>query len=145
MASQGEQPAISQVQSHKEPRDPNLDVNLPYRSLNPNANLDEYTTERSSGEIPAHHQPGKPEYKLVTFLPDDPENPKNWSKGRKWYCTLVVALTCFAVAFASSVITADISGVMREFNKSQELVFASISIFVVGFGVGAYLPFDQVS
>lgn len=141
MSSQGEQPDISQVQSHKEPRDPNLDVNLPYRSLNPDANLEEYTTEKSSGEIPTNYQPGKPEYKLVTFLPDDPENPKNWSKGMKWYCTMVVALTCFVVAFSSSVITADIIGVQEEFNKSQELVFGTISIFVVGFGVGTYLLF----
>jgi hypothetical protein len=49
---------------------------------------------------------------------------------------MVVAVTCFVVAFASSVITADIAGVEREFKISEELALASISLFVVGFGLG---------
>lgn len=52
---------------------------------------------------------------------------------------MVVATTCFVVAFSSSVITADIAGVGREFNISEELALASISLFVVGFGVGTFL------
>jgi hypothetical protein len=51
---------------------------------------------------------------------------------------MVVAVTCFVVAFASSVITADIAGVEREFNISEELALASISLFVVGFGLGMF-------
>jgi len=124
-------------QSQKETRDPNLDVNLPYRTLSNAADFSEYIKERESGEIGAHPgSDGKPEYKLVTFLPGDPENPKNWSKAFKWYCTMVVAVTCFVVAFASSVVTADIPGVMKEFGRSEEIVLISISIFVVGFGLG---------
>ncbi|KAK7227378.1 hypothetical protein V2G26_015381 [Clonostachys chloroleuca] len=86
------------------------------------------------------------EYQLVTFHPDDPENPKNWSKAYKWYITMVVALTCFVVAFASSVITADVAGVAKEFGASEELTLASISLFVVGFGVGpmVFAPLSEV-
>lgn len=87
-----------------------------------------------------------PRHKLVTFAPHDPENPMNWSKAYKWYCTSVVALTCFVVAFASSVITADIEGVMEEFNVSEEVALVSISLFVVGFGVGpmVFAPLSEV-
>nr|CAD32176.1 multidrug resistant protein [Hapsidospora chrysogena] len=87
-----------------------------------------------------------PRHKLVTFAPDDPENPKNWSKAYKWYCTLVVSLTCFVVAFASSVISADIDGVMEEFNVSETAALVSISVFVVGFGVGpmVFAPLSEV-
>ncbi len=124
-------------QDQKEARDLNLDVNLPYRTLSNAADFSEYTKERESGEIATHPgSDGKPQYKLVTFLPDDPENPKNWSKAFKWYCTMVVAVTCFVVAFASSVVTADIPGVMKEFGRSEEIALISISIFVVGFGLG---------
>ncbi|KAH8590843.1 major facilitator superfamily domain-containing protein [Bisporella sp. PMI_857] len=133
--------------SHKAARDPNLDVNLPYRTLTANANLAEYTTTAPSGEIPGPIAgDGKREYKLVTFTPNDPENPKNWSKAYKWYCTMVVAVTCFVVAFASSVITADIAGVEREFNVSEEIGLVSISIFVVGFGLGpmVFAPLSEV-
>jgi hypothetical protein len=76
------------------------------------------------------------DYKLVEFADGDPENPKNWSKTYKWYITMVVAVTCFVVAFNSSVITSDIPGVSESFNVSHEAALVPISVFVVGFGVG---------
>jgi len=128
-------------------RDPNLDPELPYRTFSNSANLDEYTTEKASGEIRGPLEAdGKHNYKLVTFTPNDPDNPKNWSKGFKWYCTMVVAATCFVVAFCSSVITADIAGVEREFDVSEEVALVSISIFVVGFGLGpmVFAPMSEI-
>lgn len=124
--------------SHKETnRDPKLDVELPYRTFSANANLDEFSVEKPAGEIEGRLEPdGKHHYKLVTFFPNDPENPKNWSKAYKWYCTMVVAATCFVVAFCSSVITADLIGVSKEFDVSDEVALLSITLFVVGFGVG---------
>jgi hypothetical protein len=131
-------------ESQKEGRDPNLDVNLPYRTLTADANMSEYTAETPIGEIDGRLEPnGKANYKLVTFTPNDPENPKNWSKAYKWYCTMVVAITCFVVAFCSSVITAGIIGVEEEFDRSEEVALISISIFVVGFGIGT-LVFESI-
>ncbi|KAJ2894667.1 putative polyamine transporter 2 protein [Zalerion maritima] len=137
----------SMAGSVKEAKDSNLDVNLPYRTLTSNANLAEYQKETAEGEIEGPlESDGEHHYKLVTFLPNDKENPKNWSKAYKWYCTMVVALTCFVVAFASSVITADISGVAEEFDVSEEVALVSISLFVVGFGVGpmVFAPLSEV-
>lgn len=141
----------------KEAFDPNLDTNLPYRTLSANARLDEYRLEVPSGSIPGPLKPdtmtkgtsphgGDTRYKLVTFRPEDPENPKNWSKAYKWYCTMVVAMTCFVVAFASAVITADIVGVSKEFHVSMELALVSVSVFVVGFGVGPmiFAPLSEI-
>ncbi|KIH93647.1 MFS multidrug transporter [Sporothrix brasiliensis 5110] len=149
-------------------RDPALDITLPYRTLSAGANFAEYQTEVPGGEIPGPveppaiarvatiasrrrtSQPQPPEherrYRLVTFEPNDPGNPKNWSKAMKWYCTMVVAFTCFVVAFASSVITADIAGVQASFGASEEVVLLSISLFVVGFGVGplVFAPLSEV-
>lgn len=118
-------------------RDPDLDLNLPYRTLSPRANMAEFTQEHESGVIhtTAPDDP-KTEYKLVTFTKGDPANPKNWSKGYKWYCTMVVAITCFVVAFASAVITADISAPGDEFGVSEEVSLLAITVFVVGFGIG---------
>ncbi|KAI0135737.1 MFS general substrate transporter [Daldinia grandis] len=128
-------------------RDPNLDVNLPYRTLSGDANLTEYITETPSGQIPGPVEPnGERRYKLVTFVPNDPENPKNWSKAYKWYCTMVVAITCFVVAFSSSVVTPDIAGVAEEFGVSDEVALLSITLFVVGFGVGPmiFAPLSEI-
>ncbi|KAF7549607.1 hypothetical protein G7Z17_g6269 [Cylindrodendrum hubeiense] len=147
---------LSRVVSHKEPRDPELDIELPYRTLSATANLDEYRVEVPSGSIPGPVEPeavarksgqlGERRYKLVTFTPNDPENPKNWSKAYKWWCTMVVAVTCFVVAFASSVITADIPGVEEDLGVSEELALVSISIFVVGFGIGPmiFAPLSEI-
>jgi hypothetical protein len=49
---------------------------------------------------------------------------------------MVVAATCFVVAFSSSIVTPDIAGVAEEFNVSQEVALLSITLFVVGFGIG---------
>ncbi|KAI1145737.1 major facilitator superfamily domain-containing protein [Nemania diffusa] len=123
------------------------DINLPNRTLTNAANLDEYIVETRDGQIPGPLEPdGQHRYRLVTFHPHDPENPKNWSKAYKWYITMVVATTCFVVAFASSVITPDIAGVADEFHTSQEVALLSITLFVVGFGVGplVFAPLSEV-
>ncbi|KAK7403159.1 Synaptic vesicle transporter SVOP [Neonectria punicea] len=149
---------LSRQVSHKEARDPALDIELPYRTLSATANLDEYLVEVPSGSIPGPVEPEavarksgqydgtERRYKLVTFTPNDPENPKNWSKAYKWWCTMVVAITCFVVAFASSVITADIAGVVKDLDVSEEVALVSISVFVVGFGVGPmiFAPLSEI-
>ena len=84
------------------------------------------------------HGETKQDYKLVTFAPGDPEDPKNWSKARKWYITMVVAVTCFVVAFCSSVISSDVPGVQETFGVSTTVALLPISVFVVGFGIGEF-------
>jgi hypothetical protein len=115
-------------------------IDLPVRELSDDADLREYITETRTGEIikpVKSNVTGRIEdWKLVTFTIDDPENPKNWSKAYKWYCTMVVAFTCFVVAFASSVITADLTGPMETFGVSREVSFVVVTVFVIGFGVG---------
>ncbi|KAI9369849.1 major facilitator superfamily domain-containing protein [Aspergillus egyptiacus] len=124
-------------------------TNLPFRTLSENANVEEYVNETAAGEIvkPIRSADGKTEdWKLVTFTIDDPENPKNWPKWKKWYVTMVVSFTCFVVAFASSVITADVEGPAEEFGVSREVSLVVVTVFVVGFGVGpmAFAPMSEM-
>lgn len=118
-------------------------TDLPSRILRENATLEEYTRETPEGRITKpvrSHATGKIEdYELVTFKLDDPENPKNWSKARKWYITMVVAVTCFVVAFDSSVITAGINQVAEEFAVGEVVALLTITVFVIGFGIGGFL------
>jgi len=116
-------------------------VNLPYRTFSSHAAVEEeYIDEHPGGQVLREvqsHRTGKTErYELVTWTINDPENPKNWSVAYKWYCTMVVALTCFVVAFNSAVITADIQGPARTFHVSEEVSLLPITVFVIGFGVG---------
>lgn len=122
----------------------------------PAGTLNDTTNPPSSSSSDHHHAAaGRPDssndtvgpcHKIVQFEPNDPGNPMNWSKAYKWYCTMVVAMTCFVVALASSVITADIVGVTEEFNISEEAALLSVSLFVVGFGVGpmVFAPLSEV-
>jgi hypothetical protein len=99
--------------------------------------LEEFSKETAGGEMDGPVEPdGKHRYKLVTFTPNDPANPKNWSKAYKWYCTMVVAITCFVVAFNSAVITAGIVGPEKEFHISEEVSLLAVTFFVIGFGIG---------
>lgn len=124
-------------------------VNLPLRTLSNDANLDEYTQETLSGAL--SRDVVSPtgtisRYELVTFTLDDAANPKNWSKAKKWWCTMCVAITCFAVAFNSAVVTADLGGVSAEFGVSEEVSLLTITLFVVGFGIGpmAFAPLSEI-
>ncbi|KAF2455437.1 major facilitator superfamily domain-containing protein [Lineolata rhizophorae] len=125
-------------------------VNLPSRTLSNGAALEEYTEETAAGEIIREiksRETGRIErYELVTWKLHDPENPKNWSKAYKWYCTMVVAATCFVVAFNSAVVTADIEDVAETFHVSEEVALLSITLFVVGFGIGPmiFAPLSEV-
>lgn len=115
-------------------------VNLPLRTLSNIADLGEYVGETAGGQILREVKSNKTgrieRWELVTWDIDDPENPKNWSKAYRWWCTMMVAFTCFVVAFNSSVITADLGGPTKEFNVSNEVALLSITLFVVGFGIG---------
>ena len=115
------------------------DLLLPVRTLSRDANLDEYRLETQTGTIirpVLSAEGGLEKYQLVTFTIDDPENPKNWSKAYKWYCTAMIATVCFVVAFCSSVVTADILGVSEQFHVSEEVSLLTVTLFVVGFGIG---------
>ncbi|KAL2408158.1 MFS-rype transporter paaT [Exophiala dermatitidis] len=125
-------------------------LDLPYEILSDNADMAEYTEETAEGIIPKRtisRVSGKlEEHELVTFKINDPENPKNWSKPYKWWCTMVVAFTCFVVAFNSAVITADLEGVSATFHVSNEVSLLTITMFVIGFGVGplAFAPASEL-
>lgn len=115
-------------------------TDLPFGQVTEDADIEEFATETRTGSIirrAQSHATGRVEdWKLVTFQIDDPENPKNWSKAKKWYCTLVIAWTCFTVAFASAVVTAGLEGPSKDFHVSEEVSLLTITAFVVGFGVG---------
>ncbi|PBK67153.1 MFS general substrate transporter [Armillaria solidipes] len=73
---------------------------------------------------------------LVTWLENDPEDPRNWSPVWRWYLTLVSALAVISVAFASAVITGDFEGIEEEFQVGEVVTALSVSLMVCGFGLG---------
>ncbi|KAH9832884.1 MFS general substrate transporter [Rhodofomes roseus] len=84
--------------------------------------------------------------KLVTWLPDDPEDPRNWSNLYRWYLTGVCAMSVVAVAFASAVVTGDFTDIQDEFQVGEVVVALSVSLMVCGFGIGplAWSPLSEL-
>ncbi|KAF8905690.1 major facilitator superfamily domain-containing protein [Mucidula mucida] len=73
---------------------------------------------------------------LVTWLENDPEDPRNWSASWRWYITSVVALAVISVAFASAVITGDFEGIREDLHVGEVVTALSVSLMVCGFGLG---------
>lgn len=75
--------------------------------------------------------------RLVEFVPNDKQNPKNISTTKKWLYTVILGMICFSVALGSAIVTGDIEGPMKTFGVSETvMILASVTMFVLGFGVG---------
>ncbi|CAP93898.1 hypothetical protein E8E15_007726 [Penicillium rubens] len=75
----------------------------------------------------------------VTWIPDDPRNPMNFSEVKKWTFTMIVAIATLAVSLVSSAYTGGIQEIMMQFNIGQELATLGVSLFVLGFAIGPLL------
>lgn len=77
----------------------------------------------------------------VTWIPDDPRNPMNFSEFKKWFFTMLVAIATLAVALVSSAYTGGVEEIMAQFSIGEELATLGVSLFVLGFAVS--LPDEQ--
>lgn len=73
---------------------------------------------------------------IVEFRKDDPSNPLNWSRERKWLITTIVTLSVFAITFTSSAYAESSDEIIGQFQISTELFIVGVSLFVLGFAIG---------
>ncbi|GHJ86014.1 hypothetical protein NliqN6_2416 [Naganishia liquefaciens] len=78
-------------------------------------------------------------FTLVEFTPGTGEDPKEWGKGKKWFVTLGMSALCLAVALGSAMPTGNLPAQAETLEVSREAIYLSITLFVVGFGVGPLL------
>ena len=78
---------------------------------------------------PKSHNDGPPnDPNLVTFDgPDDPKNPQNFSKGKKWMITLLLSLMTLTITFSSSVFSTAILVVSKEYHVGPEVGTLGVS------------------
>ncbi|KAH9952005.1 MFS general substrate transporter [Amylocystis lapponica] len=155
---------LARASSH----DPNrADISFPFETTDMSRGgfTDEYRTATRTGFVPANlalrpipsHLSAVPsalrdpekaklgDVKLVTWLENDPEDPRNWKNSYRWYITAVVAMDVVAVAFASAVVTGDFDGMEEYFGVGEVVIALSVSLMVAGFGVGplAWSPLSE--
>ncbi|EXJ96236.1 hypothetical protein A1O1_01362 [Capronia coronata CBS 617.96] len=100
------------------------------------AQLDPEKDAESQRSVPATAmRTSRPD--LVEFDgPDDPDNPQNWSKKRKWAITAAMGGMAFVVTFASSIHSVAIKPVAHEYHISQVVSILGVSLFLLGFVFG---------
>lgn len=76
---------------------------------------------------------------VVEFQNNDPSNPMNWSWFRKWYITTIATLSVFVVTFTSSAYSVSANEIFQNFDISNLVFIAGLSVFVLGFAIGPAL------
>ncbi|OCH91714.1 MFS polyamine transporter [Obba rivulosa] len=82
--------------------------------------------------------PEEPDVYIVDWDgPNDPQNPKNWSKKKKWGATLIVSAFTFISPVSSSLIAPASGQVAEQFGITSNVVEALVtSIFVCAYALG---------
>ncbi|CDO78123.1 hypothetical protein BN946_scf184725.g2 [Trametes cinnabarina] len=95
---------------------------------------------KEGGTIPIPEDEKIPDpYKVTWDGPEDPENPQNWSRARKWFITVLCLLMTVNVTFASSAPSTAGEYIAAEFHASTELGYLVTSIFLCGYVCGPSL------
>ena len=63
--------------------------------------------------------------------PDDPQNPHNWTKTKKYTATVLYASMTFCITFASSVFSTATLVTAKEFGVPTEVMILGTSLFVL--------------
>jgi DHA1 family multidrug resistance protein-like MFS transporter len=72
----------------------------------------------------------------LEFAPDDPENPKNYSFGRKCYITAIAISLVMNATFSSSAPTGSFQGVSDDLHVSVEAAGLVTTLFLLGYCAG---------
>ncbi|TPX14316.1 uncharacterized protein E0L32_005512 [Thyridium curvatum] len=82
---------------------------------------------------------------VVEWIPDDPHNPFNFPRWKKWAITILQAFATLAVTFVSSAYSGGVREIILYFHISSEVSILGVSLFVLGFAIGPLIwaPFSE--
>lgn len=72
----------------------------------------------------------------LEFSPNDIENPKNWSKPRRWYVTVVAVCLVVNATFASTAPTGCLDDIAKDLHVSLEAANLVTTLFLLGYCAG---------
>ena len=80
------------------------------------------------------------------YTTDDPENPQNWSQGKKAAASLQICLYTLAFYMGSAIYTPSAEGVMEVFGVGPEVASLGLSLYVLAYGLGPLLfsPLSEI-
>ncbi|KAH9892942.1 MFS transporter [Xylariomycetidae sp. FL2044] len=89
---------------------------------------------------------GKDYFIVDWYGNEDPENPRNWSRPKKFFVTFEICFLTFAVYIGSAIYTAGLQDVTRTFGVSEVAATLGLTLFVAGYGVGPMIwaPLSEI-
>ncbi|CZR63831.1 related to FLR1-Putative H+ antiporter regulated by yAP-1 and involved in multidrug resistance [Phialocephala subalpina] len=80
------------------------------------------------------------------YMTDDPENPQNWSPGKKFLVAFQINIYSFALYLGSSIYAPALGGVMRDFGVSSVAGMLGLALYVLAYGIGPMLfsPLSEI-
>lgn len=97
--------------------------------------LSDEEREKKEEEIEKKKREKDP-YNVTWDSEDDPMNPQNWSKTKKWLVLILVSTITLVVTFSSSVFSAATEVVSETYGISEETAELGTALYLMGFGVG---------
>ncbi|KAF2474873.1 MFS general substrate transporter [Lindgomyces ingoldianus] len=76
---------------------------------------------------------------ILTFGPHDLDNPRNWSKARKWYITCFVSMLNVLTCLCAGGYSSGSHLYKEEFHASSTMATAGLSTYILGFAFGPLL------
>ncbi|KAF2095242.1 MFS general substrate transporter [Rhizodiscina lignyota] len=73
------------------------------------------------------------------YTTDDPENPQNWSLGKKAVVSTQIYLYTLAVYMGSAIYAPSELGIVVQFGVSQQVAALGLSMYVLAYGIGPML------
>ncbi|KAL5358086.1 major facilitator superfamily domain-containing protein [Aspergillus floccosus] len=102
--------------------------------------------EKTVSSHVAHMPPDDPNFYIVDWKDNDPDDPQNWPILKKLSFTVVGCSMIFSVAFASSIFGSATSVTAAQFNVGDEVMSLSVALYIAGYAVGPlfFAPFSEI-
>ncbi|KFY22429.1 hypothetical protein V493_06614 [Pseudogymnoascus sp. VKM F-4281 (FW-2241)] len=143
-AEKGHNDARQTFIKEERPSDSNLERQS-FERLTPIEDDDSWT---SSQELERPGDSNDEDPNLVTWSGDnDPDNPLNWPRSKRWTATLIVASFTFISPLASTMVAPALGTIATEFKITNSMEQALVmSIFLLAYAVGPFIlgPLSEV-
>jgi len=89
---------------------------------------------------------GKDRYVIDWYGDEDPQNPRNWSRAKKFFVTFEICFLTFSVYIGSAIYTPGLMDVMADFGVAQVPATLGLTLYVAGYGLGPIIwsPMSEI-
>jgi len=112
-------------------------------TLTGDGNGDNYN--QASG-VKVDSEKGQDKFLVSWDGPNDPDNPQNWSLGKKFFVSFLICLLTTSIYIGSSIYSPGEMEVEQEFGVSQVVATLGLTLFVAGYGLGPMIwaPLSEI-